>query len=122
MQMKINKPLPPGVTVNVYGGVMGAYSVVQSVQGVSYPNFQTDVGITPTPQFVPGGGTQIVYTGPPGPNYGSQFNLISFQQTNTFSSAVPLAFYRVTFQNTTQVAGSEFDLDVTFNGAIIASG
>jgi len=121
MQMKINKPLPPGITVNVYGGVMGAYSVVQSVQGVSYPNIQSTVGITPVPQLVPGGSTQIVYSGPPSPNYGSQFNIINFEQTNTFSSAVPLAFYRVTFQNTSLDGAQDFNLDVTFNGAIVAS-
>lgn len=121
MQMKINKPLPPGVTVNVYGGVMGAYSVVQSVQGVSYPNFQSTQGITPSPQLVPGGSSQIVYSGPPAPNYGSEFNVISFEQTNTFSSAVPLVFYRVTFQNTSLDGVIEFELDVTFNGAVVAS-
>ena len=121
MQMKINKPLPPGVTVNVYGGVMGAYSVVQSVQGVSYPNFQSTPGVTPSPQLVPGGSQQIVYSGPPAPNYGSEFNVINFEQTNTFSSAVPLAFYRVTFQNTSLDGVTEFALDVTFNGAIVAS-
>lgn len=121
MQMKINKPLPLGVTINVYGGVMGAYSVVQSVQGVSYPNIQSTLGVTPTPQLVPGGSTQIVYSGPPAPNYGSQFNIINFEQTNTFSSAVPIAFYRVTFQNTSLSGVNDFDLDVTFNGAIVAS-
>lgn len=121
MQMRINKPLPPGVSVNVYGGVMGEYSVVQSVQGVSYPNFQSDQGITPTGTFVPGGKTEIVYSGPPAPNYGSEFNVISFQQTNTFANALPTAFYRVTFQNTTEGLVNGFELDVTFNGAIIAS-
>lgn len=122
MTMKINKPLPPGVAINVYGGVMGSYSVVQAVQGVSYPNFQTTTGITPTAQAVPGGKTEIVYSGPPAPEYGSEFNVISFQQTNTFSNIMPLAFYRVTFQNTNLSLDTSIELDVTFNGAVVASG
>lgn len=123
MQMKINAKLPPGAQIQVYGGTVGAYSVVQSVQGVSYPNFQTSTGITPTAEFVPGGQTQIVYNGPPSPNYGSDFNLISFEQTNTFSNVMPLVFYRVTFQNTTppEFGIREIPIDVTFNGAILAS-
>jgi hypothetical protein len=121
MTMKITRPLPPGVSVNVYGGVMGSYSTVQSVQGVSYPNFQSDQGITPTATFVPGGKTEIVYSGPPAPNYGSEFNVISFQQTNSFTNIAPYVFYRVTFQNASGEDVSDFELDVTFNGAIIAS-
>ena len=123
MQMKINSKLPPGAQIQVYGGAIGSYSVVQAVQGVSYPNFQTTTGITPTAEFVPGGQTQIVYNGPPSPNYGSNFNLISFEQTNTFSNAMPLVFYRVTFQNTTppEFGIKEIPIDVTFTGAILAS-
>jgi hypothetical protein len=122
MRMKINSKLPLGVTVNVYGGVLGSYGTVQSVQGVSYPNFQTNTGITPTLQSVVGGKTQIVYSGPPAPDYGAEFNVISFQQTNTFANILGTVFYRVTFQNTTpRNVIKSFPLDVTFNGAIIAS-
>jgi hypothetical protein len=121
MEMRINKPLPNNVLLNVYGGVMGTYSTVQSVQGVSYPNYQTDPGITPVPELVPGGSAQIIYSGPASPNYGSKFNLLNFEQTNTFSNALPLAFYRVTFQNASGQEVPSFELDVTFNGAIVAS-
>ena len=120
MQMKLNKPLPPGIDIQVYGGLIGAYSVVQSVQGVSYPNFQTSPGITPTTDQVVGGLAQVVFFGPPAPAYGSDFNLITFEQTNTFSNAAPVAFYRVTFKLQTVTAES-IPIDVTFNGAIIAA-
>jgi hypothetical protein len=121
MEMKINKPLPSNVLLNVYGGVMGTYSTVQSVQGVSYPNYQANTGITPVAELVPGGDAQIIYSGPAAPNYGSKFNIINFEQTNTFSNALPLAFYRVTFQNASGIEVPSFELDVTFNGAIVAS-
>ena len=121
LEMRINKPLPSNVLLNVYGGVMGAYSIVQVVQGVSYPNYQTTEGITPTAQLVPGGSAQIIYSGPASPNYGSKFNILNFEQTNTFSNALPMAFYRVTFYNSSPPNTPPFELDVTFNGAVVAS-
>jgi hypothetical protein len=50
-----------------------------------------------------------------------KFNILNFEQTNTFSNALPLAFYRVTFQNASGIEVPSFELDVTFNGAIVAS-
>lgn len=130
IQFKLNKPLPTTSILSVYGGLIASYNSVQALvttENFSAPTLNGNEGIvisfapvekiSPDPQLEP-----LPPSGPPPPDFGGTFNIVTLKQNQTFANIGQNAFYRLSFAFDPLGALSEdFPLDITIWGAIVAS-
>jgi hypothetical protein len=130
IQFKLNKPIPTTSDLRVYGGLIASYNAIQAL--VTTSNF-SNVSLLGTDDIIPPPLIVVIpgfpdptdplldppaSFGPPAPDFGSTYNVITLLQNQTFSNLGQNAFYRLSFAG----GGADpFPLDVTIWGAIVAS-
>jgi hypothetical protein len=126
IQFKLNKPVPATSILAVYGGLIASYNAIQALvttNNFSAPTLSGTEGIVITPpalkissdpQLDP-----LPPSGPPPPDFGGVFNVVTLKQNQTFSNLGQNAFYRLSFASFETI--DPFPLDVTIWGAIVAS-
>jgi hypothetical protein len=114
--------------LGIYGGLIASYNAIQALvttNNFSAPTLSGTEGIiipppalkiSDDPQLEP-----LPPSGPPPPDFGGVFNVVTLKQNQTFSNLGQNAFYRLSFALDPVGSADPFPLDVTIWGAIVAS-
>lgn len=126
-QFKLNKPIPTTSALRVYGGLIASYNATQALvttENFSAPTLLGAEGIIIVPALKISSDPALDAlppAGPPPPDFGGVFNVVSLKQNQTFANIGQNAFYRLSFALDLDVSDTPFPLDVTISGAIVAS-